>query len=135
MSPAPSAGLVARSRSMAESMMQDSCTITRKTGQAFNSSTGAYEDTFSTVYSGKCRVQTQTWQQAEQPSSGGRVIATAVYTVAVPMSVTGVAVDDIVTITATAFDDALDGQTFRVRQQVYKTHMTARRLLVEQEQS
>lgn len=135
MSPAPSAGLIARSRAMAESMMQDACTITRKTGQSFNNSTGAYEDTFSTIYTGKCRVQTQTWQQAEQPSSGGRVMATAVFTVSVPMSVTGVEVDDIVTITSTTFDNDLDGQAFRVRQQVFKTHMTARRLLVEQEQS
>ena len=52
--------------------------------------------------------------------------------VQVPMSVTGLAVGDVVTVTASALDPDLVGRHFWVKDLAHKTHMTARRLGCEE---
>jgi hypothetical protein len=48
------------------------------------------------------------------------------------MAVTGIASDDLVTITASLLDADLVGRTFRVRELGHKSHMTARRVQLEE---
>jgi hypothetical protein len=50
------------------------------------------------------------------------------YVLQLPMSVTGVQVEDVVAITASGLDPDLPGRKFRVASQAAKTHASARRL-------
>jgi len=117
----------------ADSLMTDTCTIKRQAGTAMNATTLAMEPTYTTVYSGKCRVQLRD-TVATQPDAGERAHATVRTILQIPVSVTGVKVDDTVTITASA-DADLTTRTLRVRSVFHKTHATARRLECEEVQA
>ncbi len=113
--------------------MLDACTITRGGGEpTFNPTTGAYTTPAgSTIYTGVCEVQISDGLNARTSEAGGQVVTERRVTVKVPISVVGVEVDDIVTITASALDADLVGQTFRVLAEFAKSFATARRLQVE----
>lgn len=114
-------------RAAAESLMVDACTINRATGgSATNLVTGVVTDTKTTVYAGKCRVQSRALT-AQSPDAGEASLALAQFEVQVPMSVVGVRTGDFVTITASALDPDLVGRSFRVTVPAHKTHATARR--------
>lgn len=49
--------ILARLRTTHQSVMVDTCTITRTTVGALNETTGEYAETTTTVYSGVCRVK------------------------------------------------------------------------------
>jgi len=117
----------------ADSLMTDTCTIKRQSGTAMNATTLAMEPTYTTIYSGKCRVQLRD-TVATQPDAGERAHAIVRTILQVPVSVTGVLVDDVVTITASA-DADLATRTLRVRSAFHKTHATARRLECEEIQA
>lgn len=109
--------------------MVDTCTIARTTAQgAFDRATGDYgAPTTAVVYSGACRVkprdnQDHVVQVGEQP------LSLWPFVVSVPISVTDVDVDHVVTITASALDPALVGTQMRVRQVIRGSFVTARRL-------
>jgi hypothetical protein len=118
-----------RGRLAAEALMVDACTITRTTGSTTDPETGQDAKTTVTVYSGKCR-----FQQAAAGASGQNVGEANIYQVAhmvqLPMSVTGVRVEDIVTATV-SIDPDLVGRKFWVRAVAEGTHKTARRLPIE----
>jgi hypothetical protein len=122
----------------AERLMVDTCTVTRVTaGGAFNETTGQYAaDTTSTVYSGKCRVQMRDGL-ARDITAGERAQMVGRFVVNLPITATGIQVDDTVTITATGTDSDADltSRTFRVAGLFHKTYATARRLVVEEAQS
>lgn len=109
--------------------MVDACTITR-TGSpgAFDETTGAYgAGTPTTLYTGKCRVRPRdNADRIEQ--AGEQQVSFWPFIVSVPMSVQGVQVDDLVTITASELDADLVGTVLRVKQVLQGTHITARRL-------
>lgn len=131
------ASAVARGRTAAERLMVDKCIVTRPSSGApvWNEDTMGYDlPPGSTIYSGPCRVQLSA-AMANTPEAGERVLAVQRSTVSVPMLVTGVQVDDVVTVTASAHDPDLVGNTYRVRSLFAKTHATARRLEVEETQS
>lgn len=115
--------------------MVDSCTVTRVTGQVLSESTGEYEDTVETVYEGACRVQLRNFAVASLPLSGERQVVALQLEVSLPVATTGVAVGDLVTMTAAPNDAQLVGRAFRVREEMHKTHATARRLVVQEEQT
>lgn len=125
-------------RAAAERLMVDTCTVTRvSAGGAFNETTGQYgADTTTSVYAGKCRVQ-QRDGLARGVTAGEREQMVGRFVVSLPMSATGVQVDDVVTITATGTDSDADlaSRTFRVAELFHKTYATARRLVVEEAQS
>lgn len=128
-------------RAAAEARMVDSCTIKRKTGSGINPTTGAREDTFSTVYSGKCEVQLRDSLGVEA-TAGDRELIVVRFVLKIPMAATSPdgstyqpAVSDIATLTASSLDPALLGRNFRVRELFHKTFATARRLVVEEAQS
>lgn len=120
-------------RIAAEARMVDACTVTRPTaGEAFDATTGTY-DTIgtSTVYSGPCEVQLSDGLNARGTEAGGSDVTISRLTVKIPVSATGVRVDDLVTVTSSTFDEELAGQKFAVVAGHSKTFATARRLEVE----
>lgn len=118
-------------RAAAEQLMVDACTITRETSHTTDPDTGVRTPTFATVYDGRCRIQQQTG--VSRPATTGEALVYQLpITVQVPMSVTGVQVDDIVTITASVLDPDLAGRDLWVRELYHKTHATCRRLGCEE---
>lgn len=122
--------LVTRGRAFAESVMVDTCTIQTETRGALNTTTGAYAaSTFTTVYSGKCRVK-------GPPAGGGSIAERQAgdaeqplqrQTLVIPHgSAASISVGDKVTITGSN-----SGVEFRVVGDVDSTTMTARSILVE----
>ena len=120
-----------RGRAAAESGMVDACTIQRVTGNSTNDTTGVVTPTYSTIYSGKGRVQ-QTVPVSKPHEVGQAAVWLQRLELQVPMAVTGIASDDLVTITASLLDADLVGRTFHVRELGHKTHMTARRIQLEE---
>lgn len=113
--------------------MVDTCTIRRVTGEAMNATTLVMEPTYSTVYTGRCRVQLNDGAPM-RPDAGehrGTLMRTVVQ---IPVTVTAVRVDDIVTISLSE-DSDLPGRTFRVAAMFHKTHASARRLECEETQA
>lgn len=123
-----------RGRTAAEARMVDACTITRSGGEeTLNPTTGVYTTPApTTIYSGACEVQVSDGLNAQETEAGGQVVTQRRVTVKVPMSVTGVQVDDVVTITASALDADLVDEVFRVVGEFAKSFATARRLQVEE---
>jgi hypothetical protein len=118
-------------RLQAESMMVDTCRIEYVSGSTWDEDAGTNVDTYSTRYQGKCRTQTTLTAEANS-SAGEREWTVQSLTVSVPMSVTGVAVGDRITVLSSALDADLLGRVFSVSALAHKTHMTARRLRVEE---
>ena len=115
--------------------MLDTCTVTRQTSAVTNPETGVITATFSTIYSGKCK-----FQQSPAPSGSTQNVGEASLVVSyqqlhLPASVTAVAVEDVVTCTASVLDAALPGLKFSVRAIADKTFLTARRLDILQVES
>lgn len=123
--------LVAAGRARADSIMSDTCTITRKTTTFTDPDTGVRTQTTTTLYTGKCRVkQNSASASASEPGEALSLLLTL--TVQVPMSVTGVEPDDIVTVTASQMDPDLVGRKFAVKDLAHSSHTTARRLGVQE---
>lgn len=112
--------------------MVDACTITRVTGTATNSETGVITPTTTTVYSGKCKVQRGGIPTGEPHNRGEASVQVMHQELHVPVSATGVLVDDIATITASQLDADLVGKRFTIRAVAHKTFLTARRFDVQE---
>jgi hypothetical protein len=119
-------------RQAAETGMADTCTITRSATTFTNPETGVQTKTLTTVYTGKCRVQAQMPGSAGASEPGEAHLLMLSLSVQIPVSVTGVQPDDVVTITAASMDPELVGRKFRVHDLSHKTHATARRLGVQE---
>lgn len=127
------ASAVARGRVFALRLMVDACTITRVTGETTDLQTGQVTKTTSTIYAGPCRVQQLTAGGVARPATVGEAQRfQQPLTVQVPMSVTGVQSGDVVTVTASVLDADLVGRSFWVRELAHKSHLTARRLGIEE---
>jgi hypothetical protein len=121
-------------RRAAEALMVDACTIQRVTGTSTNDTTGVVTPTYSMIYAGKCRVQ-QIVPVSKPADIGQAQVWLQRLELQVPISVTGIASDDLVTITASLLDADLVGRTFRIRELGHKTHLTARRVQLEEQTS
>lgn len=121
------AGAVAAGRAAAERLMVDTCTITRPGVASLNETTGVVTRTSTTVYSGACRVKPDAAPGESQ--SGEREVVTRRFIVSIPITETGVDVDDVVTVTASDLDPALVGVELVVGGVVTGSHVTARRLV------
>lgn len=125
-----SAALLA-GRIAAEQLMVDTCTVKRETGTVTNPDTGVITPTYLTVYTGKCRVQTRGfWGQRVDLGQAGVVDLRV--ELQLPMSATGLEINDEATVDTCVFDPDLVGHTFILRDMNRKTHATARRLMVEE---
>lgn len=115
-----------RGRAAAEQLMVDTCTIQHKTGETTDPDTGVVTPSYATVYSGKCKLKLPT--AVARPADVGQAqVFTQHPTLSLPAATTGVQIDDLVTITASALMPALVGRQFRVRGLPGSTHMTAAR--------
>lgn len=122
-------------RTVAESMMADTCTITRPSGPpVFDATTGQYNDPPApiTVYSGKCRIRTRgKFLRNSEAVAGDALVVLWPYIVAIPADAPRVDVLDVVTITGSR-DEALVDAEMRVRITSLATDQTARRLDCEE---
>jgi hypothetical protein len=113
--------------------MLDACTVQHQTGSSTDTDTGVVTPTYSTVYSGKAKIQQSS--PATTPTDVGQAaVFVGQLTLHLPVNATTalVAPDDLVTVTACALDASLVGQTFRLRGPAHKSFATARRFpLVE----
>jgi hypothetical protein len=126
------ASVLGRGRTAAAALMVDACTIRHQTGQTTSPLTGVVTPTYSTLYTGQCRVQ-------QALAQGARVEAGEVEPVLLRLEVQlpvvgteGIERGDLVTITAAVHDADLAGRVFRVRDLHHKSHGTARRIQVEE---
>lgn len=113
--------------------MVDTCTITRVTGEPGPVDPDTGERTpapTTTVYTGKCRVQTYEAHEST-PDSGAHVYTVQRYAVHVP-SGTDARVDDTVTVTASVLDPNLVGRSYHVVALLHKSLATAHRMAVDE---
>ncbi|HEX5995676.1 MAG TPA: DUF6093 family protein [Jiangellales bacterium] len=122
------ASLLARGRAAAERLMVDSATIRRQTGTVTDPNTGVITPTYTTVYSGKCRVQQRSEASASPTEAGDARVLMLRTELQLPMSATGFRVGDEVVDVVSAHDPDLTGREFTVRDLAHGTHKTARRL-------
>lgn len=124
---------LARGRAAAERMMVDTVTIDRADGTtARDPDTGAETPNYgAALYSGKARIQ-QRAAVSQEDEGAGRTVTTLRLELQLPTSVTGLQVDDRVTVNTAAHDADLVGRVFRVSALHHKTHATARRVAIEE---
>lgn len=121
--------VVEAGRAAAERLMVDTCTIVRPGSYgAPDESTGIPTRTTTSVYSGACRVKPE---QAGEQNAGEREVVTRRFVVSLPADTDGVAVGDVVTVTASVYDVGLEGASLVVVGVPVGSHLTARRLLAE----
>jgi hypothetical protein len=125
------ASVLARGRAAALALMVDACTIQRLTSSTTDPVTGVPTPTYATIYAGRCRVQQQTATAGARDVGEANLLLLRLE-MQLPMSVTGLQVDDVVTVTASALDPDLIGRRFRIRDLAHKTHATSRRVGVEE---
>jgi len=122
---------VLRGRVAAERNMTDTCTVKTVTGSSVNQTTGVETPTYSTTYTGKCKVQSG-GLSALNPEAGGATFTVQRSEVHVPVGAFAPAVGQVITITACALDPLMVGRVFRVTSLLHKSQATAYRLGVEE---
>jgi hypothetical protein len=124
---------IVQGRAAAEAIMLDVCVIERVTGEPGPVDPDTGERTAAattTIYTGKCRVQT--YEAHEQtPDSGAHVYSVQRYAVHVPVG-TDARVDDTVTVTSSVMDPHLAGRHYTVVALLHKSLATANRLAVDE---
>ena len=134
MSLIPAAAL-ADLRSIAESAMIDTCTITRKsaTTEVLNTTTGLYNaPTPDTIYSGPCRVRALLTGK-NLAESAGAPIELRQYGATLPHTANDVAEGDVLTVTASS-DGQLVGRPLYVLSVGFLSDNVQRRLMLEDRQ-
>ena len=129
-------------RAHAESLMVDSCTITRRRldedgepVREMDPVTLELTDVWDEVWAGRCRVQRPgAVMVGREPVVGGVEYNVETVHVQVPLTVLGVKTDDRVTITAVGAISDPDGvgMVLSVRVNQHKTHATKRTLVCEE---
>lgn len=117
-------------RREAEALMQDACTVQRPGPAVTDPVTGNVAPSLTPVYTGRCKVQ-QTIAQSSSPTAGGHAFTIQDSRVDFPVSAGPLAVDDVVTVTASVLDPQLVGTVFRVVELFHKSMATAQRTRVE----
>lgn len=125
--------LLQRAQRAAERLMTDTCKVERATDTALDPATLAEVPTYSTIYDGPCRVQTNAGR-VYRPEVGEQAINVTRQILQLPVTATGVAVDDVVTLTA-AGDAALVGVRLVVIEVEHKSDATMHRFTVEERQA
>ena len=117
----------------AESLMVDECVIRRGPGEpVIDEDTGAVtEGSGTTVYAGKCKVQSKDSATAS-PDAGGHSFVTVSRQVHIPANAADVRDDDVVEITASLLNEFTVGKRYRVEGFTPDTFDTAARLPVKE---
>lgn len=118
-------------REQADSMMVDTCTIERPGAPVTNPDTGVVTPSVTTVYTGKCKVQSKDSATAT-PNAGGAVFTVVSRQVHIPMNAADVKDGDIVEITASLLNTFTVGKRYRVEGFTPDSFDTAFRLPVKE---
>jgi len=121
---------VFRGRQAAINLMIDTVTIKRLTGQVTNLQTGAVVDTYTTLYNGIGRIQRVRGQRlgsAHPAVVAGAQLYQQPLAVHVPITVTGIILEDVVTVINSVLDPDLNGRSFWVQVLPPKSYTTAHR--------
>ena len=121
-----------RGRLAAEALMLDTVTVTRLASQVTDPDTGVVTPTYSTIYTGKAKIQRLPRASRVTPTSVGEAeVFMSRLELHLPIAAIDVTSDDIATVTASQLDPDLVGMVFHVRELAAKTLQTARRFGVE----
>lgn len=126
--------VLARGRDFFRPGLVDACVIDRVTGQSDNLVTGQVTKTYTTIYTGACRLKMGAALATRRIRTVGEAalrIASAELQLAVVGS-EGVRADDRVTVTACLHDAELVGMVFFVVGEHHETHATSRRLAISE---
>lgn len=118
-------------RAQAESLMVDTCTITRPGAAVTDPDTGAVTNTPTPVYEGKCKVQSKDSSVAS-PEAGGASFVVVSRQVHIPANAADVRDGDVVTITASLLNSFTVGNVYRVEGFTPDSFDTAARLPVKE---
>lgn len=123
--------MIRRARDLAESLMQSTVQIRRKTGTTRDEDTGQLVPTWVVVYEGPGRVRFGNSQPRDLDASGQRVVEQSPV-VSLPISTSaGVHVDDEGEVLSNPADPGIVGLRFRIAGLHAQTHASARRFPVE----
>ena len=125
------AGMVPFLREQAESLMLDTCTIDRPGEPVTDPETGDVTNTPTTVYSGKCKVQSKDSATAN-PEAGGATFTVVSRQVHIPANAADVQDGDVVTLTASRLNAFTVGKQYRVEGFTPDSFDTAFRLPVKE---
>lgn len=120
-----------RGRQFAEEQMLDAVLIRRRTSETTDPDTGVVSPVWTIIYGGKAKIQ-QRSASASNENLGEAQRLSLQLEVHVPISETGPAADDQITVTAASLDTALIGRVFILRGEAHKTFATARRFTAEE---
>lgn len=120
-----------RGRVLAESLMTDSLTLVRPTGEVVRDAEGNTVPETVLVWSGPGKVQSQQ-SYPSQPEVGGGTFTLAVFEVHIPIHAEVTPRVDDLFVVGESRDPALVGSRFRVRVDPSKTWRTARRFNCEE---
>lgn len=123
--------LIEQARQFAERGFADRCTITRRTSTEGTDSDGNVVESVEALYAGPCRIQ-QGQPNAERNGAGEAYLLLLAIVVQLPMSVTGLEPDDVVTVDSSATDPDLPGRKFVVRGLAHKTDASSRRIQAQE---
>jgi hypothetical protein len=128
------ASVLFRGRAAAEAGMGDACTIRREnTSDTTDPVTGVGTRTYTTIYTGKCRVQQQA-AIARPHDVGENEVWLVRFDLQLPVATSaGLRVGDQVTITASVNDPDLIGRVFAVNELAHKSEATSRRVGIIEE--
>jgi hypothetical protein len=115
------ASVLARAQAAAVALMVDTCTIRRLASTSTDAETGVITATYTTIYSGACRVQQRSTAQARPHDLGEAAVFVAPLELHLPVTVIGVASDDLVNITASVHDPDLPGRSWHIRELAHKS--------------
>lgn len=142
--PAEFLALVAEGRADAESLMLDTCTVKRLGAPVLDRVTGKTTVPRLPVYpdpswpdehpwkTGRCKVQGSNAQEAS-PVAAGHTFDEQRYRLDIPAAAPLLRKGDVVTITSAASNPNLDGKTYKVTGPFAKSHSTAQRVAVIEE--
>lgn len=120
-------------RAAANALMVDTCTITADVPLVYDEESDTYVTPAGSLrYSGPCKVKPRD-NVDRVVEAGAQTVSIWPYVVSIPMSVTTVELDDVITVTACPLDPALVDTRLRVRQATTGTYLTARRLGCEEQ--
>lgn len=121
-----------RGRAKAETLMVDTCTITRGSGELVTDpDTGVVTAAGTEVYAGKCKVQSKDSATAS-PDAGGHSFVVVSRQVHIPANAANVKDGDVVTITASLLNAFTVGKKYRVEGFTPDSFDTAARLPVKE---
>lgn len=126
-----------RGRARALELMTDTCTVRRAGAPSTDGTTGVVTPSWTTLYSGICRVQETGSIGGNEPADVAAVDSayTATMIVTLPMSATGIRPGDQISMGTSEFDTDLPSRVMTIVRVQHKSHATARRLWAEDLQS